>query len=157
MKKAVKSLIVAASVAAIAGIGAVSFAAWQQGSTSDQTVEGNVGSIVTMGAITVNTDLGSKKLVPHNQIDQFDANSMAKEMNITLTYSGDEGATLTMVASGTVGGKLQYQKADETWATFTTAVEVEAGTIKVRLDSEDTADMGDDYTITFSAAAPTVA
>lgn len=48
MKKKVKSLIIAASVAAIAGIGAVSFAAWQNGTTVP-TGKGDV----TTGEITL--------------------------------------------------------------------------------------------------------
>ncbi len=43
MKKKVKSLIIAASVAAIAGIGAVSFAAWQGGGTQTATGTGRSG------------------------------------------------------------------------------------------------------------------
>ena len=160
MKKTVKGLIIAASVAAVVGVGAVSFAQWQAGSTEPKEVTGTTGSIVTMGAITATDDLNGKVLVPYDQTvaNQYDATTMAKEMTITLSYDGAEGATLKMQASGTVGAKLEYQTdADaDTWATFTTAVEVETGSIKVRLNSSTTDDMKKDYKITFTAEAPTV-
>lgn len=54
MKKTVKSLIIAASVAAIAGIGAVSFAAWSTSSVP-VAVPGAAGTVVTRG-ITLKTN-----------------------------------------------------------------------------------------------------
>ncbi|MCH5161430.1 MAG: hypothetical protein J1G04_05310 [Clostridiales bacterium] len=158
MKKAVKALAITAAVAAVAGIGAVSFAQWQQGSSAPATVEGNVGSIVTIGSLSASHDLGSKKLVPYDQVDQYNETTMAQAMNITLSYTGGtgEGAVITMTASGTLASKLEWEKTTGTWVAFNEGVTVEAGNIKIRLNSSTTSDMGQDYTITFTVAAPTV-
>ncbi len=82
MKKKVKSLIIAASVAAIAGIGAVSFAAWNN-STNDTA---NSGSVNT-GSVTINAgfvsadgnavsmalaDTNKSKLMPYDQPGALD-------------------------------------------------------------------------------------
>ncbi len=55
MKKFVKPLVIAASVAAVAGIGAVSFAKWQSGTTNGD-VTGSTGSVntITLGTLNVN-------------------------------------------------------------------------------------------------------
>lgn len=84
MKKKIKSLIIAASVAAIAGIAAVSFAYWNAGSGSEQGgANGSTGNTVsTLGGLTVTyngnaDDLAegatsfkvNDKLVPYDQKD----------------------------------------------------------------------------------------
>ncbi|MCH5155669.1 MAG: hypothetical protein J1F69_03600 [Clostridiales bacterium] len=155
MKKAVKAIIAASAVAAVVGVAGVSFAKWTAGTTDPKDVTGTTGQIVTMGELSATTDLGDKKLVPYDQEDQYNATTMAQDMTITLTYTGAAGATIKMQASGTVGGKLKYQNGGS-WETFTTAVTVTAGSIKVRLESEDTGDMNKDWKITFTATAPSV-
>lgn len=156
MKKTIKSLVIAASVAAIAGIGAVSFAKWEQGTTTDEKLEDiPTGSIVVMGELSASHDLGSKKLVPHDQEDQFDENTMAKEMTIELEYDGDEGATITMTVEGDVASKIEWYNGSA-WEAIGEGQEVEEGEIRIRLNSNDKGDMNKTFTITFSAAAPTV-
>ena len=60
MKKAVKGLIVAATVAAVVGVGAVSFAYWQGSSDTSVTINtGATGQIATVGAITVTPSAAS--------------------------------------------------------------------------------------------------
>lgn len=76
MKKTVKSLIIAASVAAVAGIGAVSFAKWTQTNTTNGSATGTTATLDAIGTITVtslNVDAttGSVKLVPYDQ-ENFD-------------------------------------------------------------------------------------
>lgn len=82
MKKKVKSLIIAASVAAIAGIGAVSFAAWNT-STNDtaNSSDVNTGSVtVSAGFISADgsavsmslVDTSKTKLMPYNQPGTLD-------------------------------------------------------------------------------------
>lgn len=155
MKKFVKPLIIASSVAAIAGIGAVSFAQWSQGTSTPEEVEGSTGTIVVLGDLTATSDLGSKKLVPYDQVDQFDPESMVKEFTITLEYDGDDGATITMTVNN-LADKLEWEKTTGTWEAISTGREVEAGTIKIRLNSSDTDDMEQDFTIKFTVTAPTV-
>ncbi len=53
MKKTVKGLIIAASVAAVVGVGAVSFAKWEVTSDNDVNLTGTTGVINTLGDLTV--------------------------------------------------------------------------------------------------------
>lgn len=158
MKKVTKALITAATVAAVVGVGAVSFAKWEQGTSENATVTGTTGSIVILGDLSASDDLDGKLLVPYDQVDQFDPDTMAKEMTITLEYDGDDGSIITMTASGDVGSKLEWDSTGAGgWQSFTTGVTVEAGEIKIRLNSDDEEnDMDASYTITFSVAAPSV-
>lgn len=72
-KKIVKPLVIATAVAAVAGIGAVSFAAWSGADTDPVTKSGATGEISTLGALTVTADAASlngenlKSLVPADQ------------------------------------------------------------------------------------------
>lgn len=53
MKKVTKGLIIAASVAAVVGVGAVSFAKWEVTADNDVEITGKTGVINTLGDITV--------------------------------------------------------------------------------------------------------
>ncbi|MCH5161431.1 MAG: hypothetical protein J1G04_05315 [Clostridiales bacterium] len=161
MKKFVKPLVIAASVAAVAGIGAVSFAKWNQGTTDDKKLENiPIGGIVTMGSITASHDLGEKKLVPYDQADQYDSSKMAQVMNITLGYDGDEGATITMTVTGTAAARLEWDTTGSgNWVAIGSGADVTGKTtVKIRLNSNDdnASDMNTTFTVTFSATAPTV-
>lgn len=96
MKKFVKPLVIAASVAAIAGIGAVSFAQWTAGSSiEEKTGTGTSGTIATTaGALTVSPETAEKKLVPYDQSYGFVDSTMAKMHTYTVSYSGDASSTL---------------------------------------------------------------
>ncbi|MDE6201458.1 MAG: hypothetical protein K2M47_06250 [Clostridiales bacterium] len=90
MKKTVKSLIVAASVAAIAGIGAVSFAAWDANATKTVNETGATTSVVTtIGNISV-TGNHDKNLAPY---DQSTSNAVLADADAvemwTLTVAND--------------------------------------------------------------------
>ncbi|MCH5155668.1 MAG: hypothetical protein J1F69_03595 [Clostridiales bacterium] len=178
MKKTVKSLIVAASVAAIAGIGAVSFAAWSGGSVESKTAGTGTGHIeTTAGTLTATSDLAtaSKKLVPYNQVKQFDASTMGKVEVITVGYTGGADVqymnitmTLTANAIATDGSKLMYKLEEVSEApsdtngwtdlTLNTAVTLSSAAsqkISIILVSDNTDDMDKSYTITFAAAEKT--
>lgn len=110
MKKTVKSLIIAASVAAIAGIGAVSFAAWNVNTDSNvDTNAGGLGNVTaTVGFVLTGSDTATPdltltdKLMPYNQaaadvdtgetqmwsVALADINVTAKDWTATLTQTG---------------------------------------------------------------------
>lgn len=110
MKKTVKSLIIAASVAAIAGIGAVSFAAWNTNVDNDAvTNAGGLGNVTaTVGFVLTGSDTATPelsltgKLMPYNQatadvetgetqmwsVALADINVTAKNWTATLTQAG---------------------------------------------------------------------
>ena len=170
MKKAVKSLIIASSVAAIAGIGAVSFAAWSQGSTSSAPVTGNTGSIVTMGTLTATSNIhgeGAKKLVPYNQVDQYSDSTMTKFGEVTLQYPGGEGNPIYKIqlTSNNNSLTLKYKVASTTPTdnsdfvaipTSATQITVNSGDkVYIILESDSTDDMNKAFTVTFTAEAPT--
>ena len=172
MKKKVKSLIIAASVAAIAGIGAVSFAAWSEGSTSTATVGVDTGSIVTMGTLTATSNIhgdGALKLVPYNQVDQFDGTTMTKFGEVTLAYTGGEGTPVYKIAltANDDNLTLKYKVASSAPSdntgfvaipTTAEAITVAAGDkVYIILESDDPEDMSKSFTVTFTAEAPTVA
>ncbi len=175
MKKTVKSLIIASSVAAIAGIGAVSFAAWQSGTTSvDKT--GSTGNIDTIGSIAVTDDLSGKTLIPFDQTTAEADQLKMWTLNITVTSTG---ATPTLkVALGTAdtndigAGKLYIYTGTEAltdapaanggaapaadWAALTaTATEIKSGTkAYIILVSSDSTDMDKNFKVTVSAEQP---
>lgn len=91
MKKTVKSLIIAASVAAIAGIGAVSFAAWSGSSTKTESTGNQAsGTVEAVGfaADTVITNTG-KKLMPIDQAS-VDSETQAYYYAVALKTSGTD-------------------------------------------------------------------
>ena len=175
MKKTVKSLIVAASVAAIAGIGAVSFAAWSAGDVNPQTAAGSTGNITTTaGAITVseNNITDSVKLVPYDQVVQVGNN--VKMQTFKVKYEGGASAdsyTFSMALTagsslplyyklGTESSAPDYSGSDAAptgWTAFTGSVTLDLATeqtVNIILVSKDaTTHGGQDYTITISAVA----
>ena len=139
MKKTVKGLIVAASVAAVVGVGAVSFAAWSTGNTSSATVTGTAGTIVTVtGDVTLTPADGtgawdadtktvtmSKKLFPNDQTSGVSADGVTIwEFTITpptttgtATITYKLGATLTANGNATTGAALHWSGATVTGKT----------------------------------------
>lgn len=177
MKKTVKSLIIASSVAAIAGIGAVSFAAWQSGTTSVDK-EGSTGSIDTIGSIAVTDNLSGKKLIPFDQATAESDQLKMWTLDITVTSTGatpklkvalgtatenDIGAGKLYIYTGTAaltdapaanGGAAPT----DDWAALATdsATEIKSGTkAYIILVSTDTADMNKNFKVTVSAEQPT--
>lgn len=103
MKKTVKSLIIAASVAAIAGIGAVSFAAWE--GTGSKTVTSNanpLGTVTLVGFDATTADAWEGTLVPYNQPESTIVDDGVTVTSITLPK-------LTAVAGQTITVKAEIQ------------------------------------------------
>ncbi len=110
MKKFVKSLVIASSIAAVVGVGAVSFAKWGGDTDKDMTATGNVGSIALMGfdtAQNIPVTL-SNAIIPYDQgtvtetgvtkywtcaIPSF---TVTESYQIKVTYTG---ATLSTTAT----------------------------------------------------------
>lgn len=177
MKKFVKPLVIAASVAAIAGVGAVSFAAWSTGDPDDLTHGGATGSIKTdAGELGATSNLSDTiKLVPYDQVAQYDSTTMAKMQTINLTYTQGTGAAssnykFTMALTENNDSLSLYYKlgsasvptaqdvTTDGWTALAVGTDVDltltsdAATINVILVSTDPDDMSKSYTITFSAA-----
>lgn len=66
MKKKIKALVIATSVAAVAGIGAVSFAAWAGGTTTE-TTNGTTGQIEFLSFNTTAATATITGLLPYDQ------------------------------------------------------------------------------------------
>ncbi|MDE5593139.1 MAG: hypothetical protein K2I75_04320 [Clostridiales bacterium] len=181
MKKTVKSLIIAASVAAIAGIGAVSFAAWNNGATNTTAKnDATLGSVTITGGF-VKTGENSYEaltttdtnLVPYDQ----GSGTMALVFDIpNYQVLKDTGYTLTLTTDK-LESKFKYQIGDAAATAPTTATDfaswgTAAGTaieykdanaptanatitgkkLTVILDSSDLGDMGAGITFTLTYA-----
>lgn len=94
MKKKIKALIIATSVAAIAGIGAVSFAAWETAGSADLKASETTGTKVIAVGFEDGTEVVNKglKLMP------IDQPSLAEDKTETYFYK----VPLTVVAGDTV-------------------------------------------------------
>lgn len=116
MKKTVKALVIAASVAAVAGIGAVSFAKWEANSAAKGDTTGSTTSVVTtIGNITVSQP--TNKLKPY---DQDSSNAVLTDtdavtfwaLTVTNSASVDTGVkyyiSLTEEFNGGTTGKLYF-------------------------------------------------
>lgn len=139
MKKAIKGLIVASAVAAVVGVGAVSYAAWSTNNSSSATVSGSAGTIVTVtgdAVLTPATGTGAwdadtktvtmtKKLFPNDQTSGVSGDGVTIwEFTITpptttgtanITYK--LGATLTANGNATTGAALHWSGATVTGKT----------------------------------------
>ncbi|MCH5158710.1 MAG: hypothetical protein J1F33_05900 [Clostridiales bacterium] len=67
MKKAVKALVIAASVAAVAGIGAISFARWTGTGSVSQDTTASTGEVTNFLSIGQATDIHLTNLLPYDQ------------------------------------------------------------------------------------------
>ncbi len=170
MKKKVKSLIIAASVAAIAGIGAVSFAAWNTKVDKDVNVNGGATANVetTVGFVLTGEDTSVADLtltgaiLPYDQgegtriwsVALGDYNVKNAAYTFTLSYATDNTTTLA------TGSAFYYSISDTavaaaptdltSWTELATAVTMEAPTaagtvtgkyLNIVLKSDDMADM----------------
>ncbi len=96
MKKFLKPLIIATSVACVAGIGVVSFAKWE--GDKDQTAAGTTANITTVGLKTITAP--SDALLPYDQPGDHAAGSGSVEMWKIVVES--EGETDTYKLTGKV-------------------------------------------------------
>lgn len=179
MKKFVKPLIIAASVACIGGVGAVSFAAWQNTNHASVGTDGTTGSVSLFG-FESDTATGFTELMPWDQ--ERDAQnpvvlSAATYKSVALPAIESDDKTYTIQASsdetltGTVYIKLATTApttsvsnvADLTtdgWVALTGSLQdVVASatgdttyTAYFVLDSSANADMGQSFNVTISIA-----
>lgn len=178
MKKFVKPAVIAASVAAIAGLGAVSFAAWSGADTDPVNKNGATGEISTLGALTVTADAASlngdalKNLVPADQgtvancvnywkftLSLPDATGGATpEYKIKGSLTAGEGDDATAIG----GAKLYWlatapnaatpETTNEITATDTEITPAADGTVYVYLVATGTDAMNATISLTFSAS-----
>lgn len=168
-KKIVKPVVIAASVAAIVGIGAVSFAAWNgNNKQTANTAESSTGNISTVGfasapsALTAITglmpyDQGSGTRVYSVQLPQFTTTA-----NYTITVTVKDGTTTALSLYAKVGAQvtaapegLTDWKAVGANCSFdfnvTTVGQLETVSNKylnIVLDSESEADMNQKFELT---------
>ena len=91
MKKFVKPLVIAASVAAIAGIGAVSFAAWSAGNNNTETTTGNeTGAVSVLEFDTTKPVALTTALLPIDQ-NVTDTDKTPVLGSVTFTIKTSEG------------------------------------------------------------------
>ena len=102
MKKAVKSLIIAASVAAIAGIGAVSFAAWSGASDKTANTTELTGTVEAVGFASSTVTNTGKKLMPIDQEQSALGEDGVYYYVVALKTSGTDftGYKITVKAEG---------------------------------------------------------
>ncbi|MDE6618700.1 MAG: hypothetical protein K2K13_06720 [Clostridiales bacterium] len=179
MKKTVKSLIIAASVAAIAGIGAVSFAAWNTNVNTTAKNDATLGSVTISGGFVKHGEntyealtTTDTNLVPYDQ----GSGTVALVFNIPdYQVVKDTAYTLTLTATGLQSGStFKYQIGDAaatgpadateyaSWGTAlgaaavsetpTADATVTGKKMTVILDSSNFADMGASVTFTLTYA-----
>ena len=176
MKKFVKPLVIAASVAAVAGIGAVSFAKWEGGTKATDAATGTLATITFAGFANSTATVESKTLIPYNQVEGI-TSDMTKALKVTLpTITSVNAWTIKVEATTTnldSGSKLYVQITDSDsapattttsgWneidasAGYTTASQTAGASAKqmyayILLESEEEADMGKTFTVKFTLA-----
>ncbi len=168
-KKIVKPLVIAASVAAIAGIGAVSFAAWSGNSNSNVTSSGNnTGNITMIGFTGTPTLANIEGLLPYNQgsgktigsvqLPAYEANE-AYTITVTTTSSltlyVNVGAEITTAPSATTAEGWKAITAatfDFTVTAAGTTETVNDKYLNIILDSSVSTDMNQTFDITVTLA-----
>ncbi|MDE7463425.1 MAG: hypothetical protein K2M48_00205 [Clostridiales bacterium] len=175
MKKAVKGLVIAASVASVIGIGAVSFAAWEgSGSTSVDVTGNTTGTVSVIGFdkdATVGKveslmpwDQGDGTVVAHYTLPEVTSGTEDYKITVTVTKAdGWDGAlyviiddTASTAASDPTAEGSAWKTIDGTASVFEfdatgdTAKQLYAHVI---LDSDKSADMNKSYDLTFTLAA----
>lgn len=182
MKKFVKPLVIASSVAAVVGIGAVSFAAWAGATTEDVEKTGTTGVIDTIGELTVTSADVTKALYPVDQGTNSTAAVPADGViywtftlsvpdatgSVTPVYSlkaeltkgdtdlGDAALYYSKDAPTSATGAVAANLLDKDTAkelTLNAANEDGESTVYVYLVAEDTDAMNASVKLTFSVAA----
>ena len=125
MKKVVKGLVIAASVAAVAGLGAVSFAKWDA-STYKTSVDGTgtTGQIALIGFKSNDAITLSGKLVPYNQGELGGISEAVDYISVKLpSFDVSKGydLTVTLVSEGSTiaDEKIMVKYGDQVSATVT--------------------------------------
>lgn len=104
MKKVVKGLVIAASVAAVVGLGAVSFAKWAGNSNSQATTTGATDTISLIGFETASVT-GFTGLQPYNQNDSNTTiEAVAKTVALpAVSTNGTETYDILLKADAALG------------------------------------------------------
>lgn len=179
MKKKVKALIIAASVAAVAGIGAVSFAKWEAGSNNSKTVEENklgAVSVLTFGDSTIAAITGLKPLDQDSSItsanyaevkfkvaasagyDKSDFKLTVTVSDITLGTPVDSNAKAGIYVSTTAPTALSTADPDYTALTYTLDASADHEySLYVWLQSDNVADMNKTFKLKYELSAGTTA
>ena len=174
MKKKVKALVVAASVAAIAGIGAVSFAAWSGSTDTNKTITGATGEIDTIGAITVTPSTTSGSVdasgaITMNALVPYDQGSGVTywEFDLSSDTTGEQTVKYTIlgsIAKGSGTGAQDIGDAELRWSTTapttdtdgaevsSTAADITGTTVYVFLVASGTDAMNANISLTFAVA-----
>lgn len=179
MKKAIKSLVIAASVAAIAGIGAVSFAAWEDEGIKSGSAGGTLGSITAYGFDSALSETLTGTLMPYDQEDtsgqqvtfwsiELPTVTAAGGAKLQVAFASDPGLDaesgiyvkwsseeVEAAPEGTTGyQKLTTSAADLTGATYEAeSYGVDGGYLTVILDSDVLSDMGASFSITVTVVS----
>lgn len=179
MKKKVKALIIAASVAAIAGIGAVSFAKWQAGTDNVKEVANNqLGAVsvlkfgetvpvaftgllpVDQGSGTVNAPV-TFKIITSEGYDKSDFKLTVKltmaEDNALQSGSGIYGLMGTTAPTATAQGTEITAAGTEYTYNLTDADENGVYTLQISLKSDKLEDMNQKFTLTYTLSDGTTA
>ena len=179
MKKATKAIIAASAVAAVVGVGAVSYAEWKGGAHTDATATGKTATISLKGFDASTITGPTANLLPYDQGSDVGGNvrvwslelptitaAEATKLQVNFTESSTlsvyvkwsettvstHGVTDTPTAAGYQA--LSSTPTDLAGAKFNAnASEKEAGYLVVILDSSNTSDMNKDIKITVSVIA----
>lgn len=110
MKKTVKGLIVAASVAAVVGVAGVSYAAWQGSTDTNVTINNGVtGQIATVGAITVTPDGDSGSVAVSEGTTTYTMNPLCPVDQGTAPTGCVKYWKFTLSTAATGGQTVKYQ------------------------------------------------
>ena len=172
MNKTVKALVIAASVAAVVGVGAVSFAKWEAGAKNDQAATGTLGQITAYGFDSELSETISN-LMPYDQGDGTCVWSFAlpnvtaaPATKLTAKLTSDPGldansgiyvkwseSNVSTAPDDTTGYKKLTTSAQDLDKTFAANSEsASAGYLVVIVDSSKLGDMGKSFSITVSVA-----
>lgn len=180
-KKIVKPVVIAASVAAIVGIGAVSFAAWTGDNKNVSTQQGTTGSVTLTGfANATDVSITNAALVPYDQTEGLTSNvykmatvSLPKitsddkvDIKVTVSEGTDVSLYVQLVLATATAPTAPTENLND-WNAIGSSGYTFKGTgdgIKgtdveykayIVLSSNTTGDMGKNYTVNFELVAHT--
>lgn len=172
-KKIVKPVVIAASVAAIVGIGAVSFAAWS-GNTNHTAdlAQSTTGNISTVGFATAPGALAAvTNLMPYNQgtgttfysvklpdfttTTNYKITVTAKSNTANLDLYAKVGAQVTAAPENLTDWKAVGATCVYEFTGITTLTTVSDKYLSIVLDSGDEADMNKSFELTVTLAEKT--
>lgn len=180
MKKFVKPLIIVSSIAAVVGIGAVSYAVWRAGVSDPVKIDGNSASISAAYSFADGSDSKTITVPTVIPYDHDGKNSYAVVVDLpTITATENFSITVTYSEGKTISGDLYFAVGDQSssapketvsWGDYdawhivgdsaetASSANVETTSIPTQLtfllDTHSAADMGKSFTLTVSLGAP---